>query len=128
MAAEQDNLQYSEQYSEEGFWSKLAEYALAAGSQVVEYALRLYYAAQDPRTPAWAKSVIVGALGYFITPLDAIPDLVPAVGYADDLGVLAMALGTVAMYITPEIRARAAQKKRDWFGEPAGAPGKADRG
>lgn len=116
MVVQESNDQFAEQYSEEGFWSKLTDYALAAGAQVVEYALRLYYAAQDPQTPAWAKSVIVSALGYFITPLDAIPDLVPAVGYADDLGVLAMALGTVAMYVTPEIRERAAQKKRDWFG------------
>ena len=48
---------------------------------------------------AWAKATIVGALGYFITPLDAIVDLTPVVGYADDLGVLALAIAAVATYV-----------------------------
>ena len=80
-------------------------------------ALSLYYTAQAPDTPAWAKTVITGALGYFILPADAIPDLIPAVGYGDDLGALAAALAAVAAHVTPEIKARAKEKAAEWFGE-----------
>lgn len=107
--------EFAKQYSDEGFWDKLLRYAKVAGAEVVERALQLYYAAQDPNTPVWAKVVICGALGYFIVPLDAIPDPVPVAGYTDDLGVLAMAIATVAMYITPEVKQKAKQKMDDWF-------------
>ena len=108
--------EFEENYSEESFWDKIAKYAKAAGYEVVERALQLYYAAQQPGTPAWAKATIYGALGYFITPLDAISDLVPTVGYADDLGVLVLALGTVAMYINDDVREKAEKKLKQWFG------------
>ena len=71
---------------------------------------------QRAETPAWAKGVIYGALGYFIFPLDAIPDVVPVVGYADDLGVLTAALAMVAIHITPEIKEQGRQRLEQWFG------------
>ncbi|MGB5324064.1 MAG: hypothetical protein WBN40_01400, partial [Pseudomonadales bacterium] len=49
-------------YSEEKFWAKLRRYAASAGKDVVEAALKLFYAMQDPDTPASAKAIIVGAL------------------------------------------------------------------
>ena len=106
---------FRKDYSEDSFWNKLARYAKSAGRQTVESALQLYYASLAPQTPAWAKGVIYGALGYFISPIDIIPDLIPG-GYTDDLGVLAAAVAAVAIHITPEIRARATEKVRDWFG------------
>lgn len=109
--------EYEEAFSEKGFWEKLKHYARSAGREVVEKALLLYYAMQEEKAPAWAKATIAGALGYFIVPLDAITDLTPAVGYADDLGVLALAIAAVATYINDDVRAKAAVKMRDWFGE-----------
>lgn len=111
---------YREAYSETDFWSKLKAYASSAGREVVEKALLMYYAARREETPAWARASIYGALGYFITPLDAIIDLTPVVGYADDLGVLALALATVAHYIDDDVRARAAERIERWFGDSAG--------
>lgn len=108
---------FSKDYSEEGFWKKGAEFAKLAGKEVVEKALQMYYALQDPNTPAWAKTVIVGALGYFISPVDAIPDIIPMVGFADDLGVLTAAVATVAISITDEVRKKADVKRKEWFGE-----------
>ena len=90
----------SGEFLEEGFWGKLRKFAVQAGKEVVEQALTLYYAAQRPETPLWAKTVIYSALAYFVLPTDAIPDLAPFVGYADDLGTLAAALTTVAMCIS----------------------------
>jgi uncharacterized membrane protein YkvA (DUF1232 family) len=109
--------EYEQAFSENGFWDKLKHYARSAGREVVEKALLLYYAMQEEKAPAWAKATIAGALGYFIVPLDAITDLTPAVGYADDLGVLALAIAAVAAYINEDVRAKTAQKMRDWFGE-----------
>lgn len=103
------------EYSERGFKEKLQGFAAAAGSRVIERALQLYYAAQSPDTPRWAKTVAYGALAYFIIPTDSIPDIVPAAGYTDDLGVIALALGTIATRITPEIRARAHERMQTLF-------------
>lgn len=108
---------YEGEYTEAGFWSKLGSYAKSAGREVVEKALLLYYALQEDTVPAWAKTAIVGALGYFITFIDAIPDITPAVGYADDLGVLVMALAAISAYITDDVRAKTNKKLDDWFGE-----------
>ncbi len=91
-----DENQFTGAFSEEDLREKLARYAKTAGREVVEKVLLLYYALQRPDTPGWAKATIIGALGYFIAPLDAIIDLTPGIGYADDLGVLALALATVA--------------------------------
>ena len=103
-------------YSEEGFWDKLAKSAKDAGRAVVERALQLYYAAQAPETPTQAKVVIYSALAYFILPTDAIPDLIPLVGYTDDLGALVAAYATVSAYITPDIVEQAQKKADEWFG------------
>lgn len=109
--------EFRREYSEDGFWQKLLSYARVAGRDVVEKALQLYYAAQSPDTPFWAKTTIVGALGYFISLVDAIPDLTPIIGYTDDLGVLAAAVAAVAKSITPEVKEKAATKLRQWFPE-----------
>ncbi len=109
--------EYSKHYNEENFWDKLKHHALKAGADLVEKVLLLYYAFKDSDTPAWAKGVIVGALGYFIFPLDAIPDITPVVGYADDLGVIAAALATVAIHIKQEHKDKAAEQMKVWFGD-----------
>ncbi|MER3480618.1 MAG: hypothetical protein C4327_09115 [Meiothermus sp.] len=102
-------------YSDRSFWKKLRRYARLAGKEVVEKALTLYFTLQDPETPAWAKRVVVGALAYFIIPFDAITDLLPLVGFTDDLGALLTALGTVAMHVKPAHRQRAKEQAEIWF-------------
>lgn len=112
---------YARAYSEERLRDKLSRHALTAGRDVVEKALLLYYALQREETPAWAKATIIGALGYFITPVDAILDITPGVGYVDDLGVLVFALATVSASIDDAVRRRAAARLQKWFGETAAA-------
>ncbi|MBI5854012.1 MAG: DUF1232 domain-containing protein [Nitrospirae bacterium] len=104
-------------YSEKGFWRKARKHALAAGCKVLCVALKLYYALKNPDTPAWAKATIIGALAYFISPMDAIPDMLPAVGYADDLGVLTAALATVAQYIDDSVVEKARAQMKELLGE-----------
>jgi uncharacterized membrane protein YkvA (DUF1232 family) len=101
--------------TEASFWDKLITCVKRAGGELLELALQLYYALQAPNTPAWAKAVIVAALGYFISPVDVIPDVLPVIGYTDDLAVLVAAVATVATYITDEIKAKATAQVRRWF-------------
>ena len=108
---------YSKKYSEKNFWNKVKKVATTAGLKVIYSALLLYYTLQKPGLPAKPKNIIYGALGYFIFPLDAIPDITPVIGYVDDFGVLVLALAAVAMYIDDDVRTKATAKLRDWFGD-----------
>ena len=110
------NSEYNKEYSDESFWGKVKEFAIKAGKEVIGKALILYYCLQDSDTPLWAKTAIIGALGYFISPIDAIPDITPIVGFADDLGVLAAASATVVLYIKEEHKENAKGKLKVWFG------------
>ncbi|NLY27901.1 MAG: DUF1232 domain-containing protein [Alcaligenaceae bacterium] len=110
-----NTLRYQTFFSKSGFWQKLGRRGGALGRGVLEKSLYLYYAVQNPETPAWARRVIYGALGYFILPLDAIPDLAPLLGYTDDLSVMAAALATVSFYITPQVKEQAQTKLASWF-------------
>lgn len=107
--------EYSENFSEDGFWDKVTHYAKKAGEKVIEPSLKMYYAAQDADTPMWAKTIIYGALGYFILPIDAIPDVAPVVGYTDDLATIAAALASVAAHVKDEHAEKAKEKIRIWF-------------
>jgi len=104
------------EYTESSFWEKVKSAALAAGRELIEKALWLYYAIMDSDTPTKAKLIIAGALGYFISPIDIVPDFIPFVGYTDDLAVLVGAIMTVASNIKELHKAKAAERLREWFG------------
>ena len=106
-----------DQYSEDSFWEKVKKFGKKAGIKVVYTALLLFYCLKDGDVPKWAKTVIIGSLAYFISPVDAIPDLVPVMGFSDDLGSLVAALGIVAMYINDDIKQKAREKLAGWFPE-----------
>lgn len=104
-------------YSEDRFWAKLKKFASKAGQHVVYTALLLFYTLQKPELPKKAKVTILGALGYFILPIDLIPDLAVGLGFTDDLGALGIALLQVAIYIDEDVKAKARGKLTDWFGD-----------
>jgi len=103
-------------FSEEKFWGKLAKFAKKAGASVVYAVLLLYFTLKKPEVPVKAKTTIIGALGYFILPIDLIPDMAVGIGFTDDLGALGIALIQVAMYIDEDTKQKAKQKLADWFG------------
>ncbi|MEM8723245.1 MAG: YkvA family protein [Cyanobacteria bacterium P01_G01_bin.39] len=103
-------------YDREDFWRKLNENALKAGKDVIEKALTLYYATQSENVPAWAKTLIFSSLAYFVLPTDMIPDVMPFVGYTDDLSVLLSTFLAVEMYVTLEHKEAAEKKLQQWFG------------
>lgn len=110
---------YGKQYSEDSFWEKVKKFGKKAGVKVVYAALLLFYTLKDADVPPWAKSVIVGALAYFIAPIDLIPDFIPVAGYTDDFGTLIAAVAVVAKHINDDTRGKARAKLVSWFGESA---------
>lgn len=107
-------------YSDVAFWTKVAEVASRAGRKVCHRAFCLYFAARAPETPVWAKTTVAAALGYFIWPLDTLPDLLPVVGFSDDLGALLAAAMTVAAHIKAEHVAQADAAVNHWLGPDSG--------
>ena len=108
---------YSSYYSPQMVMLVLNRPFSKAGLDVVSRVLQLYYLAKSPELPAWAKASVFAALGYFVLTPDAVPDLVPVMGFADDLVVLSSALAGLSAHLSPEIRAQVRQKLDQWFGE-----------
>ncbi len=106
---------YQNDYSEEKLQDKLSKYAKTAGAKLVFYVLELYYVMTSAKTPLRYKAIIVGALGYFISPFDIIPDLMPVLGYTDDAAVLLAVVKAVSDSLTPDIKELAFRKLKDWF-------------
>ncbi|WP_404455213.1 YkvA family protein [Oceanobacillus kapialis] len=113
----EDIKEHEEHYSEEKFWKKVQKFSKKAGTSVVYAVLLLYYTLQKPDVPLKVKATIVGALGYFILPLDVLPDFAIGAGYADDLSVVIFALMQVAIYVDDEVKQKARGKLKDLFGE-----------
>lgn len=113
------NEDYAKHFSEEKFWDKVLKFGKQAGVKLTYGALLLYYTFQKPTIPKATKATILGALGYFISPLDIIPDFIPLTGYVDDFGVVVTALLLVVSHIDTESRQLAKAKVSDWFGESA---------
>lgn len=107
---------YKKHYSEEKLFDKIVKYAKSAGIKVVYAVLLLFYALKKPDLPVKVRGTIIGALGYFIFPVDLISDLIPVVGYTDDMALLIAALGITAFYIDDEVKKKAKSKMKDIFG------------
>lgn len=116
-ADEFKSARYRKHYSDASFWDKLKRYSKVAGMKVVYPALLLHYLMKSNEVPLKSKLILSAALGYFILPVDFIPDFAPLLGYTDDVGVLLLILRQMAVYVTPEIRNQAREHLRKWFGE-----------
>lgn len=91
-----------------GFWRKLTRHA--GKLPFAEDLLAAYYCAFDRETPLQVRAVLLGALAYFVIPFDGMPDLLPALGFADDAAMLAAAMKLVIDSIRPEHREAARQR------------------
>ena len=90
-----------------GFWPKMRR--TAARIPFAGQAMAAWYAAQDPKTPLAAKGLILGALAYFVMPVDAIPDIFAGIGFTDDAAVIAAVLATLGAHLKPRHHHQAAQ-------------------
>lgn len=113
-----DNIkQYKSHYSDKKLFKKIFKYAKVAGLNIIYVGLLLFYTLENPKLPAKLKAIVVGSLGYFISPIDLIPDLLPLVGYQDDLGVLMAAVIMVSFYIDEDSKTKAQKKLEEIFGK-----------
>ena len=92
-------------------WRKLR--GAAAYVPFAEDAVAIYYCALDRATPVRVRAAIMGALAYFIMPVDDVPDFMPMLGFTDDAAVLATTLQLVAAYVLPEHREAARRALND---------------
>ena len=98
-----DTTKFGKFFSDSYFWKKLQKKVKKIGMKVTYAALLCYYVLKSPDVSRKDKAKIYGALGYFILPLDLIPDYVPMMGYTDDLSALLYCLHSIWKNITPEI-------------------------
>jgi uncharacterized membrane protein YkvA (DUF1232 family) len=112
-----DFMNYGGKFSKRDFAEKISRIAKRAGAKLVYAALILYYTLQSDKVSKKDKAIIIGALGYMISPLDAIPDAIPIAGLTDDLAVLLYVLKKVWSDVDPEIQAKAKKRLSKWFDE-----------
>ena len=111
-----DISKYEKDFSVDSLMTKIKETAKKAGLKAIYMALLLYYALESPTISTMDKAIIYGALGYFICPIDIVPDILPFIGLTDDIAVLAWAFSRVRNNVTDMTREKAKTKLKIWFG------------
>ena len=112
-----DLSQYNEKFTKNGFIEKIHRIAKRAGAKLVYAALVLYYLIESDKVSLKDKAMIIGALGYLISPLDLVPDAIPIAGLGDDLSILIFVLNKVWGDVDEEIKKKAHDKLSQWFDE-----------
>ena len=102
---------FAKNYSDAGLFDKITGSVKKAGLALIYKALQLFYVAKNPNAP----------LGYFISPIDFVPDITPFVGFTDDAGIIAAAMVIAHAYIDDEVRSKAKDSIRSMFGDAAAA-------
>ena len=102
---EPERMERDERYVRRRFWDKVKR--TLGRVPFLEDAIAAYFCAVDEASPPYVRATLLGALAYFILPVDAIPDLIAGLGFTDDLAVLLAAVRAVGSNITEAHRARA---------------------
>lgn len=90
-------------------FAKIKKVLIKAGLELTYKVLQLWYVLQKPEVPYPIKATIVGALMYFILPVDSIPDFLPG-GFVDDMAAIAFALSMATLYVDEEVNEKARKK------------------
>ena len=110
-----DFMKYKDGYTSEKFVDKISRVAKRAGAKFVYVSRILYYTLQSDNVSLKDKAIIIGALGYLISPLEIIPDAIPIAGLGDDLAVLLYVLKKVWGDVPESVREKAHAKLSKWF-------------
>lgn len=112
-----DFMSYSNKFTNSEFIEKISRIAKRAGAKMIYAALVLFYTLQSDKISVKDKAIIIGALGYLISPLDVIPDAIPIAGLGDDLAVLIYVLNKVWGNVSEDVKNKAKEKLSKWFDE-----------
>lgn len=89
--------------------SSWAERARRLKTEMVALSL----AVRHPGTPWYARFVVAGVVAYAVTPVDFFPDVVPILGFVDDLVFIPLALALAVKFVPDAVladcRGRAAE-------------------
>lgn len=110
----EDVKRYAKYFNEASFQEKLRTVGKLLGRTILLPVLRAYLVLKSPATPGKEKAMIIGALGYFVLPLDFLPDFIPGLlGFTDDLVVITFILKHIKDSLTPEIERQAMSMYRN---------------
>lgn len=98
------NKDYRSSFSDDCFWDKINRIPESVCCAVFRIALYLYFILRLADVPPWTKAAIIAALGYFICPIDAIPDFLPGIGYVDDIAIMVALLNRLEHFVDENIR------------------------
>ena len=112
-----DLQKYKDRFTQKGFVEKISKIAKRAGAKLIYAVLLLYFTLDSNKVSIKDKAIIIGALGYLISPLDIVPDAIPIAGLSDDLGVLIYVLYKIWDDISDDIKQKAHDKLSKWFDE-----------
>ena len=112
---------YQKDFDEKSFWAKVKKVANNCEIKLTCMALILFYSL--PKLSIKDKLIAIGAIGYFISPLDLIPDWIPVIGYLDDIAILSWAVGVIIQNMkkvgrhNKELNEKVKSKLHSLFGE-----------
>ncbi len=105
-----DILKYRKYYDENRLSEKIFSVIGKVGSGALYYVFLLLLLVSDKKIPTKVRLVFMAALGYFILPSDIIADILPGLGFTDDIAFLTYAVNSASRYITPELKEKAREK------------------
>jgi len=70
----------------------------------------IYIACKDPRVPWYARVFAGFVVAYALSPIDLIPDVIPILGYLDDLILVPLGIILVLKMIPPAVLAECREK------------------
>ncbi len=113
---------YTGHYSDHRFHSKLLNLSCHVKRKLGYKAAILYVIMMDGTVPVWVKASILGVLGYFICPLDTVPDILPGVGFIDDVSLMGAVIVEISAYVTSSVQKRAETLRDAWYAGEASVP------
>ena len=108
---------YEKYFSESELWNKIAKIGKSIGAAIIYPVILLFNLLKSSETDLKEKTMIIGALGYFILPVDLIPDAIPTAGFTDDLAALGAIISALASCITLEMQNESKQKCHELLGD-----------
>ena len=70
----------------------------------------IYLACKDSRVPWYARALAAVVVAYALSPIDLIPDIIPVIGYLDDLILVPLGIALVLRMIPPDVLAECREK------------------